>query len=125
MQGIAARIASLAAASEILVSRTVKGPGCGFGLALQRPRRALAQGAAGRDGTLRSLKLKLGTRLGLTEPVFKLGDERADPNSGKLGLADWFLEVENLALKLRMISKSSAYPTPVSLVQVLMTESGV
>jgi len=39
--------------------------GCGFGLALQRPRRALAQGAAGRDGTLRSLKLKLGTRLGL------------------------------------------------------------
>ena len=33
-----------------------EGPGCGFGLALQRPRKALAQGAAGRDGTLRSLK---------------------------------------------------------------------
>ena len=48
---------------------------------------------------------------GFTEPVFKLGEERADPNSGKLGLADCVLEVENLALKLRMISKIRPNPT--------------
>ena len=49
----------------------------------------------------------------------------AGGNSGKLGVADCVLEVENLALKLRMISKSSAYPTTVSPVQVAMTGSGV
>ena len=37
--------------------------------------------------------------------MFKLGEEQADRNSGKLGLADCVLEVENLALRLRMISK--------------------
>jgi hypothetical protein len=36
----------------------------------------------------------------------------------KLGVADCVLEVENLTLNLRMISKSSAYPTTVSFVQV-------
>ena len=65
MQGIAARIASLAAASEILVSRTVKDLVAGSGLRFNDRGRHLLKGAAGRDGTLRSLKLKLGTRLGL------------------------------------------------------------
>ena len=50
---------------------------------------------------------------------------RADRNSGKLGVADCVLEVENLALKLRMISKKfgvSYYCLPFR--SFVMTRSG-
>jgi hypothetical protein len=62
--------------------------------------------------------------LSLVQPTWHSVErsERNVSNSGKLGLADCVLEVENLTLKLRMISKSSAYPTTV--VQVVMTGGG-
>jgi hypothetical protein len=56
-------------------------------------------------------------RLLKDEPPFI---ERADKLGKSQLLADCALEVENLALRLRMISKNSAYPATDSPVQVVV-----